>query len=210
MTRPWSAKYAGVRADRRRAAAGERGELYGRVVFFAVILGVFSSLWRAAARGGHADRGRPEGAGLVPGGHRVDRAERAADPRGDPGGDPPRRRRVPARPPVVVRRARRSPQALGVLAGAARRCSGVDGVSSARSRSPAGFRRARALAVVVPFGVAAAALLTALHLWIGLLAFWLGDVSPVYWVCAEADVRARRPDAAARRLSAASCSESRR
>jgi len=35
---------------------------------------------------------------------------------------------------------------------------------------------------VVPFGLVAAALLTALHLWIGLLAFWLEDVSPVYWV----------------------------
>jgi ABC-2 type transport system permease protein len=35
---------------------------------------------------------------------------------------------------------------------------------------------------IVPFGLAAAALLTALYLWIGLLAFWLEDVSPVYWV----------------------------
>src|SRR5262249_48474729 len=39
-----------------------------------------------------------------------------------------------------------------------------------------------ALAIVVPFGLAAAALMTALHVWIGLLAFWLQDVSPVYWV----------------------------
>jgi ABC-2 type transport system permease protein len=31
--------------------------------------------------------------------------------------------------------------------------------------------------------VAGAALLAALHVWIGLLAFWLHDVSPVYWVC---------------------------
>ena len=42
---------------------------------------------------------------------------------------------------------------------------------------------ARALAIVVPFGLVAAALLAALHVWIGLLAFWLHDVSPVYWVC---------------------------
>ena len=31
------------------AARAEPGELYGRVVFFFVILGVFSSLWRAVA-----------------------------------------------------------------------------------------------------------------------------------------------------------------
>ena len=36
----------------------DRGELYGRMAFFVVILGVFSSLWRAARRGG-AGRLRP-------------------------------------------------------------------------------------------------------------------------------------------------------
>jgi viologen exporter family transport system permease protein len=39
-----------------------------------------------------------------------------------------------------------------------------------------------AFAMVVPFGVVAAALLTALYLGIGLLAFWLQDITPVYWV----------------------------
>lgn len=39
-----------------------------------------------------------------------------------------------------------------------------------------------ALLVVVPFGFAASALITALYLGIGLLAFWLQDVAPVYWV----------------------------
>ena len=34
----------------------------------------------------------------------------------------------------------------------------------------------------MPFGLAASALLTALDLGIGLLAFWLDDVAPVYWV----------------------------
>src|SRR5260370_10196930 len=33
-------------------ARQERGELFGRVAFFAVILGVFSSLWRAVAEEG--------------------------------------------------------------------------------------------------------------------------------------------------------------
>jgi ABC-2 type transport system permease protein len=42
---------------------------------------------------------------------------------------------------------------------------------------------AATVAIVVPFGIAGAVLLTALHVWIGLLAFWMQDVSPVYWVC---------------------------
>ena len=42
------------------------------------------------------------------------------------------------------------------------------------------------LARIVPFGLVAAALITALYLWIGLLAFWLEDVSPVYWVSQKA------------------------
>src|SRR5262249_21399666 len=41
---------------------------------------------------------------------------------------------------------------------------------------------ANALVVVVPFGFAASALVTAWYLGIGLLAFWLQDVAPVYWV----------------------------
>jgi ABC-2 type transport system permease protein len=35
---------------------------------------------------------------------------------------------------------------------------------------------------VIPLAVASAGLLTTLHLCIGLLAFWLEDVTPVYWV----------------------------
>ncbi len=38
------------------------------------------------------------------------------------------------------------------------------------------------LLIVVPFGLAASALVTAWYLGIGLLAFWLQDVAPVYWV----------------------------
>jgi ABC-2 type transport system permease protein len=37
--------------------------------------------------------------------------------------------------------------------------------------------------MVVPFALAAMLLLTALYLCLGLLAFWLQDVSPVFWVC---------------------------
>jgi ABC-2 type transport system permease protein len=36
--------------------------------------------------------------------------------------------------------------------------------------------------MVAPFGIVASALVTAWYLGIGLLAFWLHDVAPVYWV----------------------------
>ena len=38
------------------------------------------------------------------------------------------------------------------------------------------------LALTLPLGFAAAALIAGLYLWIGVLAFWLEDVSPVFWV----------------------------
>jgi ABC-2 type transport system permease protein len=40
----------------------------------------------------------------------------------------------------------------------------------------------RVLAAVVPLGLAAGSLITALYIGIGLLAFWLADVGPVSWV----------------------------
>src|SRR5262249_29686892 len=46
------AKYGAFFRIAAARATRERGELYGRMVFFAVILGVFSSLWRAAAEAG--------------------------------------------------------------------------------------------------------------------------------------------------------------
>jgi hypothetical protein len=46
------AKYAAFARISAAQARRERGELYGRVLFFAVILGVFSSLWRAVAEAG--------------------------------------------------------------------------------------------------------------------------------------------------------------
>ena len=45
-------KYAAFLRVAAAHARRERGELYGRVVFFAVILGVFASLWHAVAEAG--------------------------------------------------------------------------------------------------------------------------------------------------------------
>src|SRR5215471_8402043 len=46
------AKYGAFLRIAAARATRERGEIYGRMVFFAVILGVFSSLWRAATEAG--------------------------------------------------------------------------------------------------------------------------------------------------------------
>ena len=52
MMAAFVAKYAAFSQISIAQARRERGELYGRMVFFAVILGVFSSLWRAVAEAG--------------------------------------------------------------------------------------------------------------------------------------------------------------
>src|SRR5262245_26143121 len=46
------AKYAAFARIGVRLAMNDRGEIYGRMVFFAIILGVFSALWRAIAEAG--------------------------------------------------------------------------------------------------------------------------------------------------------------
>ena len=52
MTAAVVLKYAAFVRVAAAHARRSRGELYGRAAFFAVILGVFSSLWRAVAEAG--------------------------------------------------------------------------------------------------------------------------------------------------------------
>src|SRR6478609_10664487 len=52
MTASHVGKYAAFSRIAATQARSERYELYGRMAFFAVILGVFSSLWRAVAEAG--------------------------------------------------------------------------------------------------------------------------------------------------------------
>src|SRR5215468_7090980 len=52
MTASRLGKYAAFSRIAATQARSERHELYGRMVFFAVVLGVFSSLWRAVAEAG--------------------------------------------------------------------------------------------------------------------------------------------------------------
>ena len=52
LSRNAIAKYLAFAALGFRQARAEPGELIGRVVFFAMILGVFSAVWRAVAETG--------------------------------------------------------------------------------------------------------------------------------------------------------------
>jgi viologen exporter family transport system permease protein len=160
-------------------ARRERGELYGRVVFVATILGVFSSLWRAVA-----EAGMPIAADAnalvwylavtewillsAPPIHiEIQEAIRRGDVVCQLG-----------RPVSYVGAA--FAEGLGVLAMRAP----VLGVTACACAFviTGWIPPVSALARVVSFGLVATALITAQYLWIGLLAFWLEDISPVYWV----------------------------
>jgi len=174
------AKYAAFSRVAVARAGRERGDLYGRVAFFAVILGVFSSLWRAAAEAGLCVAIEPRA--LVwylavtewivlsaPQVHLdIQEAIRAGD---------------------VVYRLGRPVSYVGAEVAAAFGVLAVRLPLLGLTACVCAFAftgwipPARAFAMAVPFGLVAAALLAALHVWIGLLAFWLHDVSPVYWVC---------------------------
>jgi ABC-2 type transport system permease protein len=160
-------------------AASERGELYGRVVFFPVILGIFSALWRAVGDAGMPMHASPEqlvwylavtewillSAPVV---HLDIQVEVR---RGDVAYQLPR--------PVSYLGARLA-QNLGMLA--------VRAPVLAVVAFAAAFAFTRQtpdpwlLLDVVPFGLWASALVSVMHTGVGLLAFWLTDVSPVVWV----------------------------
>lgn len=160
-------------------ARRERGEMYGRMAFFVVLLGVFSRLWNIV---GAADRSitiDPKAmlwylavtewiAISAPFLH-VDIQE--AIRRGD----------------VACQLGRPVSYVGATLA---------EGLGRVAVRAPLLGATAliwtsvlthsipplRVLLVVVPLGLAATALLTAMSLGIGLLAFWIEDVTPVAWV----------------------------
>lgn len=179
MTAAQLAKYAAFARISASEARRDRSELFGRMVFFAVILGVFSSLWRAASEAGLPVVANPKALVWylaatewiclsVPLLHlEIQDAIRRGD--------------------VVYRLGHPVSYVVAEFA---------SGLGLLAVRSPVlgltAFLCAFAftgwtpplsvLLVVVPFGLAASVLVTALYLGIGLLAFWLQDVVPVYWV----------------------------
>ena len=173
------AKYIAFARIAATQARRERADLYGRMVFFAVILGVFSSLWRAVAEAGMPIHADPKA--LVWYLAATEWILLSAPPiyldiqnmirRGD----------------VVYRLthpvsfvAAEFASALGLLMLRAP-VLGITAFCCAfvfTGWAPP----ATTLVMFVPFGLAASMLITALYLMLGLLAFWLHDVSPVFWV----------------------------
>jgi len=172
-------KYAAFLRVAAAHARRERGELYGRVVFFAVILGVFASLWHAVAEAGMPIAADPKALvwylaiteWIVLSAPPIHIDIQEAIRRGDIVC-------LLGRPVSYVGAAFAG--GIGLLLVRAPLLGATAGMCAfvfTGWTPPPG-----ALLYIVPFGLAAAALLTALYLWIGLLAFWLEDVAPVYWV----------------------------
>ena len=160
-------------------ARRERGELYGRMLFFAVILGVFASLWRAIA-----DAGMPIAADpkhlvwylattewIILSAPQVHIEVQESIRRGD----------------VICRLGRpvsyvgsTFAEALGQLAVRAPLLAATAWICAFAFTG--WIPPLASLAWTLPFGFAGAAVITGICLWIGLLAFWLEDVSPVFWI----------------------------
>jgi ABC-2 type transport system permease protein len=172
-------KYAAFARIAAAQARRERADLYGRMAFFVVILGVFSSLWRAVAEAGMPLAADPKA--LVWYLAATEWILLSAPPiyveiqeairRGD----------------LVYRLGHPVSFVMAEFAG---------GLGLLALRAPAlgitAFCCAflftgwipplSTLVLSVPFGLGASILLTALYVPLGLLAFWLHDVSPVFWV----------------------------
>ena len=179
MTTATTSKYLAFVRVASTLAQRHRGELYGRMVFFAVILGVFSSLWRAIA-----DAGMPI----------------AADPKRLVWYLATTEWILLSAPPVhadvqeAIRRGDvmcRIGQPVSYVGSLFAEAVGLLLVRLPMLVATAwvcafGFTGwippLGALALTVPFGMAAAALIAGMYLWIGLLAFALEDVAPVFWV----------------------------
>lgn len=178
-TAPVLLKYAAFVRLAAGRARREPAEMYGRMVFFGVVLGVFSSLWRAVAEAGMPTAADP---GLLvwylavtewivlsaPPIH-VDMQE--AIRRGDVACQLCR--------PMSFAGAALA-EGFGVLV---IRMAGLGATAFSCAWLFAGFVPPfDAFLRAVPFAVISAGLLTTLHACMGLLAFWLEDVTPVYWV----------------------------
>ena len=173
------AKYAAYARIAAARARRERAELYGRMAFFAVILGVFSSLWRAVAEAGMPISADPKA--LVWYLAATEWILLSAPPIHVEIQESIRRGDLAYRlaQPVSFVMAEFA-GGLGLLAlrapvlGLTAFCCAFAFTGSVPPLD--------ALALFVPLGLSASVLLTALYVPLGLLAFWLSDVSPVFWV----------------------------
>ena len=172
-------KYAAYARITATQARRERAELYARMVFFAVILGVFSSLWRAVAEAGMPVAADPKALvwylaateWILLTAPPIHIEIQEAIRRGD----------------LLYRLGHPASYVVAEWAGGlglmALRAPVLGATAFCCAYAFTGWvPPADRLGIVALFGLAAAALLTALYLTLGLLAFWLQDVTPVYWV----------------------------
>jgi ABC-2 type transport system permease protein len=171
-------KYAAFARLGFREARAEPGELLGRVLFFAMILGVFSAVWRAVEESSPGTRDPREMLWYIAMTEWVVMSvpmihfQMAEDIRR---GDVAYQMARPASwlgsriAHGLGTLALRAPVMLAVACGAASVFAGV----------PANPGR---LVVAVAFGLAAAVVMTVFQVGIGVFAFWLGDVMPAWWI----------------------------
>ena len=176
---PWLEKYLALIGIAARQTRRARAEMFGRAVFFVVVLGVFSSLWRAVAEAGMPLAAEPKALvwylaiteWIILSTPQVHFDVQEAIRRGD-----------------IVCQLGRPVSWVGAAF-----CEGLGALmvrmpvllviaASCASIFAGWTPPLRVLLVVVPLGLFAGCLMTGLNLGIGLLAFWLDDVSPVSWV----------------------------
>jgi ABC-2 type transport system permease protein len=162
-----------------RQARTEPGELLGRVVFFGLILGVFSAVWRAVAESGASVQRDPRemlwyiamtewvvmSAPLVF--MQMEEDIRSGDVAYQIG-----------RPASWL--GARLAHGLGALAVRAPIMLVVACTAAWMFAGPP--QRPGGLALAITFGLVAAVVVTVFHVAIGVVAFWLGDVAPAYWI----------------------------
>lgn len=162
-----------------RQARTEPGELLGRAVFFALILGVFSAVWRAVAESGVSAARQPAEMlwylavteWILMSAPSVQFEIEEDIRRGDVAYQI-------ARPASWL--GARMAHALGALAV---RAPVMLVVACAAAWTVAGSpKRPVGLAVAIALGLVAAMIMTLFHVSIGVAAFWLGDVAPAYWI----------------------------
>jgi ABC-2 type transport system permease protein len=179
--RPWQ-KYLAFARIAAFEAAASRAELYGRAGFFAVLLAIFASLWRAVAEARMPLSAAPEQMVwylavtewiLLSAPMRHLQIQEDVR-RGDVAYQLPR--------PVAYPRA-----ALAQCRGALCVRAPVLGFVALLSgwAFTGGAPPWRALLLVVPFGLLASLVVAELFVALGLLSFWLTDATPLYWVAGK-------------------------
>src|SRR5688572_6554876 len=172
-------KYLAFAALGFRQARAEPGELLGRVLFFALLLGVFSAVWRAVAESGASVQRDPREMlwyiamteWVVMSAPLVFMQMEEDIRRGDVAYQI-------ARPASWL--GARLAHGLGALAVRAPVMLVVACVVAWIYAGPP--QRPAGLAVAIAFGLVASIVMTLFHVAIGVVAFWLGDVAPAYWI----------------------------